>query len=390
MLGPMGAHLTPQEAKRTVRVFALASFLHDLGADMIFSVWPLFLTNVLGANMQAVGFIDGLGDAVVSISQAASGYASDRIRKRKVFVWVGYLCGGVARVGYAFAPAWQWVLPFRILDRSGKMRGSPRDAIMADISTRHNRGGNFGLQRAMDNGGAVVGIVLSMLLIGHLGYRTIFLLAVIPSLLAMLLVMVFIRETLPSSAGIFPGVRLRDLTPQLRLYLLASALFALGNFSYSFLLLFATQAGWSAASVPALYLLFTVVTALFSIPFGRLADAWSRKLVLLVSLGCWAAVLALFALDRSPLTVIAAFVLYGLHKAAYDPVEKTIIAELAPAEYKASVLGGFQMVVGLCSLPASMIAGILWDQAGANAPFLFSLTMTLLAGCLLLWLKERK
>lgn len=389
MLGSMSANLTQKEAKRTVRVFALASFLHDLGADMIFSVWPLFLTGVLGANMQVVGFIDGLGDAFVSISQAASGYASDRIRKRKVFVWIGYLCGGVARVGYAFAPAWQWVLPFRILDRSGKMRGSPRDAIMADISTRQNLGSNFGLQRAMDNGGAVVGIVLSMLLIGHLGYQTIFLLAVIPSLLAMLLVMFFIRETLPSSTAIFRGMQLRDLTPQLRLYLWASALFALGNFSYSFLLLFAKQSGWSTASVPALYLLFTVVTAMFSLPFGRLADAWSRKLVLLLSLGCWAAVLTLLALDRSPLTVIAAFVLYGVHKAAYDPVEKTIITELAPAEYKASVLGGFQMVVGLCSLPASMIAGILWDRVGIAAPFAFSLCMTLLAGFLLLWLQEK-
>ena len=119
--------------KRTVWTFASASFLHDMGADMIFSIWPMFLTTVLGANMAVVGLIDGLGDAFVSIAQAASGYLSDRLKKRNPFVWLGYFFGGIAKVGYSLAPTWHWVLPFRLLDRSGKMRGAPRDAIVSDL-----------------------------------------------------------------------------------------------------------------------------------------------------------------------------------------------------------------------------------------------------------------
>ena len=150
--------ITRRLVRRTVGTFSLASFLHDVGADMIFSVWPLFLTTVLGANMSMVCLIDGLGDAVVSFSQAFSGYLSDRLKKRKVFVWMGYLFGAIARVGYTLAPTWGWVIPFRILDRSGKIRGAPRDAIISDLSTRENRGTHFGVLRAMDNAGAVVGM----------------------------------------------------------------------------------------------------------------------------------------------------------------------------------------------------------------------------------------
>jgi MFS family permease len=140
--------------------FALASFLNDFGSDMVYPIWPLFVTSILKADMAVLGFIDGLGDAVVSISQAISGYLADRLRRRKIFVWTGYLFGSASRIGYAFSTVWGYLIPFRILDRAGKMRGAPRDAIIADISTDENRGKNFGLLRAMDNLGAVCGIIV--------------------------------------------------------------------------------------------------------------------------------------------------------------------------------------------------------------------------------------
>jgi sugar phosphate permease len=148
---------------------------------MIYPIWPLFVTTVLQADMTILGFIDGLGDAIVSLSQAASGYVSDRTRKRKVFVWTGYLFGSSSRVGYALSTAWQHVIPFRILDRAGKMRGAPRDAIIADVSTDENRGRNFGLLRTMDNLGAVCGIIVCILFFGLLGYKNLFLIAAVPS-----------------------------------------------------------------------------------------------------------------------------------------------------------------------------------------------------------------
>lgn len=183
-----------KETRKTVRTFALASFLNDLGSDMIYPIWPLFVTAVLGANMAVLGFIDGLGEAIVSISQGASGYISDKTRKRKVFVWLGYLFGSLSRVGYALSTVWQHLILFRILDRTGKIRGAPRDAIIADISIKENRGKNFGLLRAMDHLGAVCGVVICILFFELLGYRNLFLLAAIPSAIGALLIYSLIKE----------------------------------------------------------------------------------------------------------------------------------------------------------------------------------------------------
>jgi hypothetical protein len=172
-----GTYLMHNRTKRFMAVFSSASFLNDFGSDMIYPIWPLFVTSFLGANVAVLGLIDGIGDAVVSMSQAGSGYLSDRLRKRKVFIWTGYLLGSLSRVGYALSTIWQSLIPFRILDRFGKIRGAPRDAIVADVSTRENRGRNFGLLRAMDNLGAVFGIIACTLLFAFIGYRNLSLLA---------------------------------------------------------------------------------------------------------------------------------------------------------------------------------------------------------------------
>ncbi|MDD5055516.1 MAG: MFS transporter [Candidatus Peribacteraceae bacterium] len=379
--------------KRTVWLFGSASFLHDLGADMVFSVWPMFLSEVLGANKTIIGLIDGLGDATVSIIQALSGYLSDRWGKRKVFVWIGYLLGGTAKIGYALAPTWGWVIPFRLLDRSGKMRGSPRDAIISDLSSTHDRGRNFGILRMMDNSGAVVGIVLSIILLRFVftdvaGLRTMFWLAAIPSVIATLLVIVAYRERVSIGRPLFKGIRFRNISPRLRLYFFLSAVFSLGSFSYSFLLLSARSLGFGLASMPLLYLLCTAVTAMLSYFFGNLSDRLGRRAVLLFSFGCWAAVSIIFLTAHTTAWIVLAFILYGVHNASLDPVQKALAAELAPAELVASMLGGYQMVIGLMMLPASLIAGMLWDGFGVKAPFLFSLLLTVVAAGLLLLLRD--
>lgn len=323
-----------QEDKKTVRTFAAASFLNDFGSDMIYPVWPLFLTITLGANMEILGFIDGLGDALVSLSQAASGYAADRLRRRKVFVWTGYLFGSASRIGYALSTAWQQVIPFRILDRAGKMRGAPRDAMIADASTDENRGKHFGLLRAMDNLGAVGGILLCLGLLSFFGwtYRSIFLLAAIPSVIAILLVFFVIKEKRASGQRIFKGFTLKDIDRNFRLFLILSALFALASFSYSFLLIFASRNGFPILTVPLLYLIFTVFAALFSYPFGRLADKIGRKNVLLLSYGFWGLLCLIFIFLQTYWAILLTFVLYGLHRAAIEPVQRTLVSEIAPAQ----------------------------------------------------------
>jgi len=376
------------KAKKTVRVFAAASFLNDLGSDIIYPVWPLFVTEILKANMAVLGFLDGLGEALVSLSQAASGYVSDRTRRRKIFIWTGYLCGSLSRVGYALSGLWQHLIPFRVLDRVGKIRSAPRDALIADATTEENRGRTFGLLRTMDNLGAVCGIVLCIALLPLLGYRLLFALAALPSLAGALLVLLMIREDKGSDRKIFKGLSLRDIGPNLRLYMLLSGIFALGAFSYSFLLIYAKKFGFKTAFIPVLYLTFTATASLLSLPFGRLSDRIGRKRVLILAFLFWAAVCVGLLTVRRLLFVPLIFVLYGAHKAALDPVQKTLVCELSPLSFRASCLGGFQMVIGLCALPASLLAGWLWEHAGLFAPFYLSLGLTAVASLLLLFIKE--
>ncbi|MBI2641678.1 MFS transporter [Candidatus Roizmanbacteria bacterium] len=381
---------TKSKKSTLVNIFALASFLHDMGSDIVFSVWPIFVTDVLKANMAILGFIDGVGEAIVSLSQAVSGYLSDRIRRRKIFVWLGYLFGGIARIGYALAPTWQWLLPFRILDRSGKIRGSPRDAIISEISTKENRGRNFGLLRSADNLGAVVGIILSIVLLGVIGYKPLFLLAAVPSVIAVFLLIIFIREEKPVQEKLHKTIRFRGFSSDLKMYTISSVLFALGGFSYSFLLVFAKRFGFQTIHIPALYLSFTLVATLFSLPLGKLSDAIGRKKVLYLSFLFWALVSILFLFWNSYIGIIIGFIFYGLHRAAIEPVQKSFVAELSPKEFLASSLGGFQMAVGLSALPGSFIAGVLWDNFSIQAPFYFSLVLTSLALVLLTLVKEKK
>jgi len=378
-----------KEERKTIKIFALASFLNDVGSDIIYPIWPIFVTNVLKANMTALGFLDGLGDAIVSISQAISGFISDKIRKRKIFVWTGYLFGSLSRIGYAISSVWQHLIPFRILDRAGKIRGAPRDAIIADVSSAEDRGRNFGLLRAMDNLGAVCGITICILFFQFLGYRNLFLLASIPSAISALLIFSLIKERKPAANKIYKGFSLKSLNKNFKIFLILSSIFALGSFSYSFLLIYAKKIGFQIGFVPVLYLIFTAIASLFSLPFGKISDKIGRKSVIAFSFIFWALICIIFISTQNFLAIIFAFVLYGLHKGALEPVQRTFVSELSPIDYKASGLGGFQMVVGLCALPSSLIAGILWDKINIFAPFYLSLFLTLLSIILLVFVKEK-
>ncbi|MDW7760790.1 MAG: MFS transporter [Acidobacteriota bacterium] len=375
--------------RRTIRTFAAASFFNDMGSDMIAPIWPLFVTQILKANMTALGFLDGLGEAVVSLSQAGSGYLSDKWRKRKIFIWTGYLCGALSRFGYAVSAVWTHLIPFRILDRAGKIRGAPRDAVVADISTRADRGRHFGLLRAMDHLGAVCGILLCAFLFNILGFRLLFALAAVPSLAGVFLILRNIQEPAKSDARAFKGLSFRDIGRNLRLYVALNAVFALGAFSYSFLLVLARTSGVGDSKLPFLYLIFAITAAALSWPFGRLADKVGRKPVLFAALALWGCVCvgAITGAGKA-LIVIPIFILFGAHKAALEPAQKTLAAELAPLDYRASVLGAFQMVIGLSALPASLAAGILWDRIALWAPFSLSLVLTAAAAILLIFVRE--
>lgn len=379
-----------KENKRTVKIFTWASFLNDMGSDIIYPVWPLFVTEILKANMAVLGFVDGLGEAVVSLAKALSGYWSDRIRKRKVFIWSGYLMGAASRIGYAISTVWQHLIPFRILDRAGKIRGAPRDAIIADVSSNDNRGRNFGLMRMADNLGAVVGILICLALFKKIGYRSLFILAAIPSLISVLLILIKIKEPSHTEKVIYKGMTLRDLDRNFVLFMILSGIFAIGNFTYSFLLIRAKQIGFPEAFVPVLYLVYTLSASLTAYPFGRLADRIGRKTVMQMSFLLWGLVCLDVIFFQSKIMIFLMFVIYGLHKGALEPVQSTIVSELAPEKFRASSLGTYQMLIGLCAFPASLIAGFLWDKIGSLAPFYLSLGLTIVASALMIFVKESK
>jgi len=263
-----------KQSKKIIRIFAAASFLNDMGSDMIYPVWPLFVTQILKANMAALGFLDGLGEALVAISKALSGYFSDRFKRRKIFIWTGYLLGALSRIGYAFSSAWTHLIPFRIMDRGGKIRGAPRDAFIADISTPKNRGKHFGLIRAMDHLGAVVGIVICIAFFRILGYRLLFALAALPTLISVILIFLLIKEKKTKKIKLYKGISVRDLDKNYKLFLLLSSIFALGAFSYSFLLIYGSEYGFKTTFIPVLYLVFTSVAFLF-FPYAYLSSDYS-------------------------------------------------------------------------------------------------------------------
>ncbi len=377
---------TPQ-GERQLKTFGWASFLNDFGSDIIFPLWPIFLTSVLGANLAVLGLIDGLGNALVSVSQAVSGFWSDRIGQRKPFIWIGYACAGIARVGYALAPGWAWVIPFRALDRAGKMRGAPRDAIIADLSTDQNRGRNFGYLRMMDNLGAVCGVLFTIFFFQYLGYTALFLIAAIPSLIGSMLIVRVIQDT-KSERKIFKGLAVKDLSGNLVLVLVLSSLFSLASFSYSFLLISAQQLGFAVVTIPVLYLAYSAIASATSLPFGKLADRLKRKTVLAIAFGLWLLVCVIFINFSNPLAAVLAFAVYGLHLGALEPVQKALVSELAPPDRRASTLGTYQLITGLCALPSSLLAGWLWQTVGMAAPFALSAALTSVAVLLLAFVRE--
>ena len=377
---------------RTVWLIGLISLLNDSASEMIYPLVPLYLASVLMAGPRALGVIEGIAEATASLLKLLSGVLVDRTRRAKPWVVAGYALAGFARPLIAFASAWPMVLALRFADRVGKgLRASPRDALLAASVAPNARGLAFGLHRAMDNAGAVVGPLTAALLLG-LGWtlKEVILFALLPAVLCLVMALM-LKE--PQHDGPLPAPppfswRLAGLPTAFKRYLLVLALFTLGNSSNMFLLLRARELGLPEAQVPLAWAAVATIAMLFSTPLSAWSDRVGRLRLLTAG---WAAYglfylgLGLMTPD-TPALLYGLFAFYGIFMAATEGVEKALVADLAPADLRGTAFGWFNLTAGLLLLPASLIFGELYQQAGALTAFAFSAACALMAaGLLPLW-----
>ncbi len=360
---------------RTVWLVSLISLVNDAASDMIYPLVPLYLASVLMAGPKALGLIEGIAEAVSSVLKLFVGALADRSGKVRAWVIAGYGLAGFARPLIGITTGWLGVLACRFADRVGKgLRSAPRDALISLSIEPGQRGLAFGFHRAMDNLGAVIGpLAAAALLAAGVGLRSVFLLAVVPAIVVLVLAFAVPEPERAAAPRKEPlRWRLTDLPAPFRRYLVALALFTLGNSSNMFLLLRANELGASATRTTLMWALFSLVAALLSTPLSALSDRWGRARVLAVAWLAYAvAYLAIGLLPAADWALWLAFAGYGAVTAALEGTEKAFVADLVPRERIGSAYGWYNLVSGLLLLPASLLFGEIWSGVSPFAAFAF-------------------
>ncbi|GBE19158.1 multidrug resistance protein MdtH [archaeon BMS3Abin16] len=362
-------------------LLGIVSFLNDLGSEMILPILPMFITSLGGAGL-VVGLIGGVRESISSILKIFSGYWSDRTGRRKAFVTAGYLTSAVFKLLLAFSQTWQHILVFTGFERVGKgLRTAPRDAIIAD-SMPKARGRGFGVHRAMDTAGAVLGSAAVFLLFWFFGlsFKSIILLAAVIGFLS-LVPLYFVTEKKREQSDTSMRIGLKNLPLQLKLFIFISGIFSLANFSYMFFILRAQEHFTGKLSIGApilLYILYNIVYTLFAVPFGALSDRVGRRRVIAAGYLLFTLTTLGFAYFTSLPALVVLFGLYGMVYAITDGNQRAYVADLAPAGLKATALGTFHTVTGLGALPSSIIAGFLW-QTDPVATFIYGAAVSFIS-----------
>jgi MFS family permease len=357
---------------RNTFLLALSSLFADISTEMIVPILPIFLTQNLKVSASVVGLVEGIAGATQNITQGLSGSLSDKLQKRKPIALVGYFLAALGKPLMGFASIWQGVLGGRLLDRFGAgTRSAPRDALIACSVDEAHRGKAFGLEGVGDNAGAFLGPLLAVLLliVWHLPVRLIFYLAVVPGLLAFLMV-VFVHER-PVKVTATARIGVEKFPKAYWKYLLATALFGIGNSSNAFLILETKDIGASLTTTILIYSGFNLVAALISYPAGYLSDRLGRKNLLVLSIAIFFITYLGFALTRAVTFIGVLFVFYGLYQGIIRTVGKALASDYVSDALRASAIGWYNATMGVCGLAASLLGGWLWDHEGHTAVFVF-------------------
>jgi MFS family permease len=391
----------PGHLHRNVWVASVTSFLTDVSSEMLQNVLPLFLANVLGVRTWAVGVVEGLAESTASILKLWSGWLSDRLRARKWLAVSGYGISASSKPFYLLAASWPVVAAIRWADRVGKgVRTAPRDALLADSVHASRRGLAFGIHRASDTVGAVVGLAATLAIVHatqggalrleHGTFHRLVLWSLLPAFLAVAMLAVGARDV-PVAGGAARGPRftLRGMSPGFRAFVIASTVFQIGNSSDAFLILRAQERGLGVMGLMWMLLLFNVVYAAVSVPAGTLADRVPRKWVVLGAWCVYAMVYLGFALAHTTTQVVLLFAVYGVYMGAVAGASKALVADLVEPERRGIAYGTYHAVIGITTLPASLLAGLLWQGfagwsgLGPAAPFAFGAAAAAVAALVL-------
>jgi MFS family permease len=364
----------------------LVSLLTDVSTEMIFTLVPLFLCNVLGAGATVVGLIGGLSESIDAILRIYSGRISDRLGKRKFLTVIGYTVSTISKPFMYLASTWGVVLAVKFTDRVGKgIRTSPRDALVADSTAVGERGKGFGVHRAMDTSGAVLGLAIAAVIIyvvqggglelGLKTYQWLVLVGVVPAVLSVLVLLAFVREKKRASpyagsqAALALGKKAAGFETRFKLFLAIMAIFTLGNSSDFFVVLRAQNLGSPVLYITLMLVVLNVTYAAFAVPAGILSDRLGRRRVIALGWAVYAVVYLGFAVASSLWQVWLLFACYGIYYGIANGVARAFVADLVPEEKRGTAYGLYHGVVGLTLLPASLIAGWLWDAINPSAPF---------------------
>lgn len=370
-------------------LLASTSLFADISTEMLYPILPIFITETLKASASVVGLVEGFAQATQNIVQGFAGTLSDKLQRRKPIALVGYFLAAIGKPLMGLATVWQAVLGGRLLDRFGAgTRSAPRDALIASSVSEENRGRAFGLEGVGDNAGAFLGPLLTLFLLYslHVDIRSVFYLAVIPGLLAFLLVLP-VKETPVATLAAKEkiDVSLRQFPTAYWKYLLVTALFGLGNSSNAFLILRTQDIGASLQMTILTYAAFNLVAALISYPAGSLFDSWGGKNVLIVSFVIFLIGYLGFALTQNVILIAGFFVFYGLFQGIFRTAGKALASSFVSDPLRASGIGWYNTTVGVTQLVASLVAGELWDHIGHAAVFYYGAAFAVV-GALALWL----
>jgi MFS family permease len=386
----------------------VVSLLTDVSSEMIFTLVPLFIKNVLGQGALVVGLVGGISESFDAIFRIFSGRISDRFRRRKLLAVLGYGFSTIIKPFMLLANVWGGVLAVRFGDRVGKgVRSSPRDALIADSVGADKRGKSFGIHRAMDTSGAVIGLVIAAIIIYALQggaidltshtYRWMVIVGVIPAFLAVFMLITFVHEKAlpsrvsPGATGMPPALETPAFSGRFKLFLVIMGLFTLGNSSDFFIVLRAQNLDVNVLNITLMLVVFNVTYAIVATPAGILSDRLGRRRVIVIGWTVYALVYLGFALSAHVWSMWVLFAAYGIYYGIVEGVARAFVADLVPAARRGTAYGYYQGVVGLLLLPASVLAGWLWDTVNPAAPFYLGAGLAFLAMLgLLLFVKEGK